>query len=106
MSTIAMGSALEDFLHAIRQSATSSDICVEKPRKHRPTARLALLYSEQFRFPRSSRWQVHILSGKAWISFDRKDFLLKSGDCLSVPKIKNGAIISALGNEALFFEIT
>jgi hypothetical protein len=46
------------------------------------------------------------LSGKAWVSFGGQDYILGSDDSLAVPKVKNGAIISALGNEALFFEIT
>jgi mannose-6-phosphate isomerase-like protein (cupin superfamily) len=65
-----------------------------------------LLYGEQFRFPSSSEWRLRILSGKAWISFEGQDFILGSGESLAVPKVKNGGIISAMGKEALFYEIT
>jgi hypothetical protein len=68
--------------------------------------RIALLRGEEFRFPGSSEWRLRILSGKAWLSFGGQDFSLVNGDHLAVPRVRNGAIISPVGEDALFLEIT
>jgi hypothetical protein len=72
----------------------------------KPTLRLALLHREELVFPKKSKWIIKILSGKAWVSFNGKDILVGKNENLIIPKDENGAIISAVGKDALFFEVS
>jgi hypothetical protein len=83
---------------------SSREACVDHGGDSR-LLRIALLYGEQFKLPRASRW-VQVLSGTAWVSFDGKDHILDGGECLSVYKAKGGAIVSALCEKGIVFEIT
>lgn len=67
--------------------------------------RIALLYGEEFRLPRASKW-LQVLSGIAWVSLCGKDHILNGGDCISIDKAKGGAIVSALREESVVFEIS
>ena len=78
--------------------------CVER-RSDYPVLRIALLYGEQFRLPRDSRW-LQVLAGTAWVSLGGKDHVLDGGDCLTVSKAKDGAIVSALREDSIVIEIS
>jgi hypothetical protein len=67
--------------------------------------RIALLYGEEFRLPRASRW-LQVLSGTAWVSIRGRDYVLDGGDCLAIGKAKEGAIVSSLREEGIVFEIS
>ena len=66
--------------------------------------RIRLGYREEFRIPRSSK-QLRLLEGRAWVSFGGLDFTITAGDCLSLPRAKDGAIVSALGGSAALIEL-
>jgi hypothetical protein len=67
--------------------------------------RLALVRGELIRAPRAAR-RLSILSGTAWVSFGGEDFFLCRGESLSLGRSLPGpALVSALGESALFVEI-
>lgn len=80
------------------------EACVDRPDDLR-VMRIALLYGEQFRIPKGAEW-LQVLSGTAWVSVRGKDHVLGGGDCLSVHRAKGGAIVSALCEEGIVFEIS
>jgi hypothetical protein len=68
--------------------------------------RLALVRGELLRAPRGAR-RLSILSGTAWVSIRGEDVLLSRGGELSLgPSSPGPALVSALGEEALFVEIS
>ena len=80
------------------------EACIDRRGDYR-MLRIALLYGEQFRLPRGSQC-LRVLSGTAWVSLCGEDHVLEGGDCLSVYKAKGGAIVSALCEEGIVFEIS
>ena len=100
MSTSTLSHTFEDFECVAQNSGVSS------AHKAKPPLRLTLLDREQLRLPSSSEWLLRVYSGQAWVSFAGEDFYLKNGECLSVPRVRDGAIISAVDGDALFFEVT
>ena len=106
MNTTTISLVFEDFARVAQRANFVQDEGEIAESMSKPALRIALLYREQLRFPSSSGWLLRILSGKAWLSFGGQDFSLLSGDSLAVPKVKNGAIISAMDKEILLFEIT
>jgi hypothetical protein len=114
MSTASINLAFDDFARALRGASAHLDtgacrdavVARGSDEACEPLAalRVALLYGEQLRLPDSSR-ELQVLSGRAWVSQDGEDYILGSGESLAVAPRKGGAIISALGGEALFFEI-
>ena len=71
-----------------------------------PTLRLVLVNREQLCLPNKAVRRLFVLMGTAWVSFDGQDFYLTKDDVLDIPVTKNGAIISAIGKDSLFFELT
>lgn len=106
MSTVAMDFERDDFLRGGLRLVAARSVGAITAGRRRPPLRIALLHNEQFRFPSSSAWRLRILSGKAWLTFGGQDYSLASGDSLAVPRVRNGAIISTMGEDALFLEIT
>ena len=106
MSTVTISLAFEDFARVAQMATVAREIGDVTASRPKPTLRIALLCGEEFRFPSFSEWRLSILSGKAWVTFGGQDFFLGSDDGLTVPKVKHGAILSVMGKEALFFEIT
>jgi hypothetical protein len=106
MSTVTLCFEREDFLHRSLRAFAARNVAGMTTCKQRPMLRIALLHGEEFRFPSSSEWRLRILSGKAWLSFGGQDFSLVNGDHLAVPRVRNGSIISPVGEDALFLEIT
>jgi hypothetical protein len=100
MSTAAINLAFDDFSRVLHDPSHHHESA-----EPLPALRVALLYGEQLRLPGSSR-NMLVLSGKAWVSFGGEDYILGSGDSLSVAEARDGAIISAVGEEDLFFEVT
>jgi hypothetical protein len=100
MSTAALNIAFDDVARALHGSNLSRP--AEEPLH---ALRVALLYGEELSLPSASR-QLQVLSGRAWVSFAGEDYILGSGECLDMIEGKDKAIISAVGGEALFFEIT
>jgi hypothetical protein len=69
------------------------------------TLRLALLRGELLRVPRSAR-HLSVLSGRAWVSFGQDDLIVCRGESLSLgQRSRSPALVSALGDEALFVEL-
>jgi hypothetical protein len=73
--------------------------------EEQPGLRLALLYGEELRLPDSAE-RLHMLSGTAWVSMGGRDYVLGSGDCLAFTRAKGGAIVSALREQSILFELT
>ena len=48
---------------------------------------------------------IHIIKGSAWLSFQGKDHVLRAGDAFSLHKDPYVAVISALGNTPLVYEL-
>jgi hypothetical protein len=106
MSSPRISLAFEEFTHLAQRTTISPNIGEIEARDPKPTLRITLLCDEQLRIPNSSEWLLHILSGRAWVSFRGCDFYLGRGDRLVIPRVMDGAIISAIGTRTLFFEIT
>jgi hypothetical protein len=67
--------------------------------------RLALLHGEAIRVPKAAA-RMRVLSGKAWVTFNGEDVLLGSGEGLALPsKPRYAPVVSAVGEEPLFFEM-
>ncbi|HLO47460.1 MAG TPA: hypothetical protein VK211_03440 [Kamptonema sp.] len=60
--------------------------------------------NQVFRLPKAYR-EVQVLSGTAWITVDRKDIILRSGEKVCLPSSNNFALISALTNVPLILEV-
>jgi mannose-6-phosphate isomerase-like protein (cupin superfamily) len=93
MSTVAVDLVFNNFVRAAHRESERTSVL-----------RVALLHGEMLRVPRSSD-RLRILSGSAWVTFGGKDFLLESGEQLTLPKTRYGAVISAVGGDALLFEV-
>ena len=48
---------------------------------------------------------LRVLSGKAWLTFDGKDFVLERGQKLRLSPGRDRAVISGLGSESLLFDM-
>jgi hypothetical protein len=59
---------------------------------------------ELFRVPSGSK-ELHVLSGKAWITVAGEDIILNSGEKASLASNQGFAILSALGNMPLILEV-
>ncbi len=68
------------------------------------TLRLVLLPGETLRIP-GTRARIRALSGTAWITRDAKDILLAAGEQRDLPAARDCTVISAIGTEALLFEV-
>jgi hypothetical protein len=106
MSSPTISLAFEEFTDLAPRTTVSPNIGEIEAREPKPTLRITLICDEQLRIPNSSEWHLHILSGRAWVSFGGQDFYLGREDRLIIPRVMDGAIISAIGTRALFFEIT
>jgi hypothetical protein len=73
--------------------------------KDLPEQRIALHSGEQLRVPDSSQW-LHMLVGTAWLTMGGLDYIVSGGDCLRVSRDGGGAVISALRNESISFELS
>jgi hypothetical protein len=85
-------------------AARAADLCDESDHWDH-SLRLVLLRGEAIRLPRSAR-RLRVISGRAWVSQEGEDILLSS--CESLPlcgKPEDQAVVSATGDEALFFEL-
>jgi hypothetical protein len=59
---------------------------------------------ELFRVPSGSK-ELHVLSGKAWITVAGEDIILNDGEKASLASNQGFAILSALGNMPLILEV-
>jgi len=66
--------------------------------------RLVLLPGETLRIPGAPA-RIRALSGTAWITRDGHDMLLAAGEARELPASRDCAVISAIGTEALLFEV-
>ena len=48
---------------------------------------------------------IHIVFGNAWITFDGQDFILHGGDEIVLTPGADKAVISALGDQSLVYQI-
>ncbi len=106
MSTPTSNLVFENFACIAKNTSIVQKVRDNLTTSLKPTLRIAFLYREELVFPNNSDWVIKILSGKAWVTFKGHDFLLCIDESLAIPKAANGAIISAMGNEALFFEVS
>lgn len=60
--------------------------------------------NQVFRLPKAYR-NVQVLSGTAWITIDKQDIILRSGEKVSLPLSKNFAVISVLSKIPLILEV-
>ncbi len=65
--------------------------------------RIVLCQGEALRVPRSLS-TVRVLSGKAWISMNGRDFVLCAGEQFAVGRSRS--VISAVGSQALLFQLS
>ena len=68
------------------------------------TLRLVLLPGETLRIP-GTHARILALSGTAWITREGKDILIASGEQKDLPAARDCTVISAIGTEALLFEV-
>jgi hypothetical protein len=67
--------------------------------------RLALVRGQALKAPRAAS-TLSVLSGTAWVSFGGEDLLLCRGESLRLePRRRDPVIVSAVGEEGLFFEL-
>jgi hypothetical protein len=66
--------------------------------------RIVLLAGETLRIP-GTQTSIRALSGTAWITREGKDILLSSGEQKDLPAARDCTVISAIGTEALLFEV-
>jgi hypothetical protein len=66
--------------------------------------RIVLVQGEALSVPRTLS-TVRVLSGKAWISMNGRDVLLSAGEQSDVGRSRNGSVISAVGSQALLFQL-
>ena len=66
--------------------------------------RLVLLPGETLRIPRAHA-RIAALTGTAWITRGGKDILLTAGERCELPAARDSTVISAIGSEALLFEV-
>lgn len=92
MNSLKMSLSLENF--ALSQTSALSP----------ESLRLVLLAGEQIRVPRKQRF-LRVVSGRAWVSYDGKDHDLTSGQGLALENRKDSAIVSAMDDESLVFEV-
>ncbi len=48
---------------------------------------------------------LHVVSGNAWVTFDAQDFILQSGDEITLSPGRDIAVVSALGEQTLVYKI-
>ncbi|MDF0556924.1 hypothetical protein [Kamptonema sp. UHCC 0994] len=60
--------------------------------------------NQVFRLPKAYR-DVQVLSGTAWITVDKQDIILRTGDKVSLPSSNNFAVISVLTKVPLILEV-
>ncbi|HLP89526.1 MAG TPA: hypothetical protein VK184_13160 [Nostocaceae cyanobacterium] len=63
-----------------------------------------LQHNQSLRLPQQLH-ELQILSGSAWLTIAGQDIILNSQQVLSIPKSKYGAVISAISEEPLIFEL-
>lgn len=68
------------------------------------SAQFTLEKGEVFRVP-STCQEVHVLSGIAWLTVAGKDIILTEGETVSFDTNQGIAILSALGDMPLFWEV-
>jgi hypothetical protein len=68
-----------------------------------PGRREADAFPEALHLPASTR-SIRIVSGCAWISTDKQDYILYAGDEFPVKHSPAGIVISALGERSLVFQ--
>jgi len=67
--------------------------------------KLALLRGETLRAPMTSR-SLSVVSGVAWVTDGGVDLLLREGERVSLARRRSDpAVISAVGEQGLFFEL-
>jgi len=49
--------------------------------------------------------RVHVITGQAWISYEREDYFLSYGEEITLPPSRFDAIITALFDKPLTFEL-
>jgi hypothetical protein len=77
---------------------------VSAPRLHTlPGRHETDVFPEALHLPASTR-SIRIVSGCAWVSTDKQDYILFSGDEFPVKYSPAGIVISALGERNLVFE--
>jgi hypothetical protein len=67
-------------------------------------ARMVLYKDELYHLPKANQ-RIQILSGCAWLTQAGQDFILPRGEKISLESAKDSALISALGQTPLVFEI-
>ncbi len=72
----------------------------------RPPLRIVLCEGEVMRIPRGTLKVLRVLSGAAWVSQDGKDMFFKAGETANLCTTADDAIMSPLGAEALFVELS
>lgn len=67
-------------------------------------ARMVLYKGELYHLPKANQ-RIQIVSGCAWLTLAGQDIILPRGEKISVDPAKDFALISALGQTPLIFEI-
>ncbi|HVO41814.1 MAG TPA: hypothetical protein VMT34_04290 [Aggregatilineales bacterium] len=74
---------------------------------------MARQVSEQVTLPRGDVYrvpttakQIHIISGRAWLTFLGKDIVLERGENISLDPGKDRAVISSLGTPVVVLKVS
>ncbi|HET7838713.1 MAG TPA: hypothetical protein VFL04_03055 [Rectinemataceae bacterium] len=92
MSTLKMSLSFENFAISAWDRAGS------------PALRIVLLPGELISVPRKES-MLRVVSGRAWASYDGKDYDLGPGATLELETRSDSALIQAMEAEALVFEV-
>jgi hypothetical protein len=74
------------------------------PASSSPFLRLILYKNEIFHLPQACQ-EIRVLAGCAWLTLDGQDIILTRGDQLWLAKNRDFALVSALGQNPLIFEV-
>lgn len=63
-----------------------------------------LAHNQSLRLPQPVH-KLQVLSGSAWLTIAGQDIIINPQQIISIPKDKYGAVISAISQEPLIFEL-
>jgi hypothetical protein len=97
--------ACEDSTRSARDAGGARLSNIEATCEDLPARQVGLAYGEEFLLPRTAK-RIRLLAGLAWVSMASCDYVLCGGDCLAVDPAGEAAIISALRQVGIVFELS
>jgi hypothetical protein len=101
MSTLSSNPCFDDIYNNIHLRKIENFV-----QKSDDSLRLIILEEEQFKLCHTSKWNIKVLMGVAWLSSQRRDYILLANDSLVIPKQTHNAILSTLDKKPVLLEIS